>query len=149
MNLSDDKDITQSSNLQENQHKTDKKSDEVQQEDNTEEQRNKIKMIAASFANETPEEAAAFDKQVRNMSDAELLVYMKEYGNGDINKAHHPNVYDEYDYRHTDEELEAHDRHLKQLTDNNTTLEQAEEMLANLFNDEDRLASNERTELFG
>ena len=149
MNLSDDKDITQSSNLQENQHKTDKKSDEVQQEDNTEEERNKIKMIAASFANETPEEAVAFDRQVPKMTDAELLAYMKEDGNGDVNKAHHPSVYDEYDYRHIGEVLEAHDKHLKQLTDNNTTLEQAEEMLANLFNDEDRLATNERTELFG
>ena len=83
------------------------------------------------------------------MTDAELLAYMKEDGNGDVNKAHHPSVYDEYDYRHIGEVLEAHDKHLKQLTDNNTTLEQAEEMLANLFNDEDRLATNERTELFG
>ena len=63
------------------------------------------------------------------MSDLELLSYIKADGNGDVNKAHHPSVYDEYDYRHGDEQLQSYDATLVRLNESGTTLEQAEEML--------------------
>jgi len=66
-----------------------------------------VRRTAAHFPEETPEEAAAFDKRVPDMSDEELLAYMEEDGHGDVNKAHHPLVYDEYDARH-DEEYTAY-----------------------------------------
>ena len=62
-----------------------------------------VKRTAAHFAMETREEAAAFDRRVGEMSDLELLSYITADGTGDVNKAHHPSVYDEYDYRHGDE----------------------------------------------
>lgn len=91
--------------------------------------------IAAKFATETSEEASAFDKLVPKMSDDELLGYMQADGNGDINKAYHPSLYDEYDYRHSDEEQDAYESYLQQLTENGTTMEQAEEMLGNVSRD--------------
>lgn len=107
------------------------------------------KRNAAGFATETPDEAAAFDKRVPEMNNAELLAYMQADGNGDVNKAHHPNVYDEYDYRHGDEQLQSYDDTLVRLNESGTTLEQAEEMLANIQKDVSRLATEDRAMLLG
>ena len=107
------------------------------------------KRNAAGFATETPDEAAAFDKRVPGMNNAELLAYIQADGNGDVNKAHHPNVYDEYDNRHGDEIMAAHDWYLDSLRENVTTLEQAEEMLANIHRDKSLLATDSRAELLG
>ena len=108
-----------------------------------------VKRTAAHFAEETQEEATAFDKRVPEMDDVELLAYMQEDGRGDLNKAHHPSVYDEYDYRHDDEQLQSYDATLVRLNESGTTLEQAEEMLANLQKDVSRFATDERAELLG
>lgn len=108
-----------------------------------------VRRVVAHFPMETPEESASFDKRVGKMSDAELLAYMEADGNGDVNKAYHPSVYDEYDYRHGDELADAYDRYLQGLHDSNTTLDQAEEMLGNLRKDLARLATDERAELLG
>lgn len=108
-----------------------------------------VKRTAAHFAEETQEEATAFDKRVPEMDDVELLAYMQEDGNGDVNKAHHMTVYDEYDYRHTDEQLQSYDDTLVRLNESGTTLEQAEEMLANIQKDVTRLATDERAMLLG
>ena len=105
--------------------------------------------VASHFPQETREEAAAFDKRVPEMDDAELLAYMQEDGKGDVNKAHHPSVYDEYDYRHGDEQLQSYDATLVRLHESGTTLEQAEEMLANLQKDVTMYATEERAELLG
>lgn len=110
---------------------------------------NEVKRTAAHFAEETQEEAAAFDKRVPEMDDAELLAYMQEDGMGDVNKAHHPSVYDEYDYRHGDEQLQSYDDTLVRLNESGTTLEQAEEMLANIQKDVSRLATEDRAMLLG
>ena len=110
---------------------------------------NEVKRTAAHFAEETQEEAAAFDKRVPKMDDAELLAYMQEDGRGDLNKAHHPSVYDEYDYRHGDEQLQSYDDTLVRLNESGTTLEQAEEMLANIQKDVSRLATEDRAMLLG
>lgn len=108
-----------------------------------------IRRAAAHFPMETQEEAASFDKRVAGMSDAELLAYMQEDGRGDLNKAHHPSVYDEYDYRHGDEQLQSYDATLVRLNESGTTLEQAEEMLANIQKDVSRLATEDRADLLG
>lgn len=108
-----------------------------------------IRRTAAHFPMETPEEAASFDKRVQKMSDEELLAYMREDGNGNVNKAHHPSVYDEYDDRHGDEILASYDEYLPRLADSNTTKEQAEEMLANLQTDKSVFATDERPLLLG
>lgn len=110
---------------------------------------NEAKRVSSHFPIETREEAAAFDRRVHEMSDLELLSYIKADGNGDVNKAHHPNVYDEYDYRHEDEIVDAHDRYLQQLQDSNTTLEQAQERLGNIWKDLSQFATEERAELLG
>ena len=108
-----------------------------------------VKRTAAHLAEETQEEATAFDKRVPEMDDVELLAYMQEDGNGDVNKAHHMTVYDEYDYRHTDEQLQSYDDTLVRLNESGTTLEQAEEMLVNIQKDVTRLATDERAMLLG
>lgn len=108
-----------------------------------------VKRTAAHFAMETREEAAAFDRRVGEMSDLELLSYIKADGNGDVNKAHHPSVYDEYDYRHGDEQLQSYDATLVRLNESGTTLEQAEEMLANIRRDKSLLATDMRADLLG
>lgn len=110
---------------------------------------NEVKRTAAHFAEETQEEVAAFDKRVPEMDDEELLAYMREDGKGNINKAHHPSVYDEYDYRHGDEQLQSYDDTLVRLNESGTTLEQAEEMLANIQKDVSRLATEDRAMLLG
>ena len=110
---------------------------------------NEVKRTAEHFPMETVEEAMAFDKRVPEMDDAELLAYMQEDGKGDVNKAHHPSVYDEYDYRHGDEQLQSYDDTLVRLNESGTTLEQAEEMLANIQKDMSRLATDERAMLLG
>ena len=110
---------------------------------------NEVKRTAAHFAEETQEEATAFDKRVPEMDDAELLEYMQEDGRGDLNKAYHPSVYDEYDYRHGDEQLQSYDDTLVRLNESGTTLEQAEEMLANIQKDVSRLATEDRAMLLG
>ena len=110
---------------------------------------NEVKRTAAHFPMETQEEAAAFDKRVPKMDDAELLAYMQEDGKGDVNKSHHPSVYDEYDYRHGDEQIQSHDATLVRLNESGTTLEQAEEMLANLQKDKARFATEDRADLLG
>jgi hypothetical protein len=110
---------------------------------------NEVKRTVEHFPMETPEEAAAFDKRVPEMKDSELLAYMKEDGKGDVNKAYHMNIYDEYDYRHTDEQTEAYNIYIQQLHDSNTTLEQAEEMLGNILGDVERFATDERSQLLG
>ena len=110
---------------------------------------NEVKRTVEHFQMETPEEAAAFDKRVPEMEDSELLAYMKEDGKGDINYAYHMNIYDEYDYRHTDEQTEAYNIHIQQLHDSNTTLEQAEEKLGNILGDVERFATDERSQLIG
>ena len=110
---------------------------------------NEVKRTVEHFQMETPEEAAAFDKRVPEMEDSELLAYMKENGKGDINYAYHMNIYDEYDYRHTDEQTEAYNIYIQQLHDSNTTLEQAEEMLGNILGDVERFATDERSQLIG
>ena len=108
-----------------------------------------VKRTVEHFPMETPEEAAAFDKRIPEMEDSELLAYMQEDGKGDANKAYHMNIYDEYDYRHTDEQTEAYDIYIQQLHDSNTTLEQAEEMLGNILGDVERFATDERSQLIG
>ncbi len=108
-----------------------------------------VKRTAAHFAEETREEAAAFDKRVPKMDDAELLAYMQADGNGNMNKASHPSVYDEYDYRHGDEQLQSYDDTLVRLNESNTTPEQAEEMLANIHGNMERFATEERPLLLG
>ena len=108
-----------------------------------------VKRTAAHFAMETREEAAALDRRVGEMSDLELLSYIKADGNGDVNKAHHPSVYDEYDYRHGDEQLQSYDATLVRLNESGTTLEQAEEMLANIRRDKSLLATDMRADLLG
>lgn len=108
-----------------------------------------VKRTVEHFPMETPEEAAAFDKRIPEMEDAELLAYMQEDGKGDANNAYHMNIYDEYDYRHTDEQTEAYNTYIQQLHDSNTTLEQAEEMLGNILGDVERFATDERSQLIG
>ena len=108
-----------------------------------------VKRTVEHFPMETPEEATAFDKRVPEMEDSELLAYMQEDGKGDINSAYHMNIYDEYDYRHTDEQTEAYNTYIQQLHDSNTTLEQAEEMLGNILGDVERFATDERSQLIG
>lgn len=110
---------------------------------------NEVKRTVEHFPMETPEEAAAFDKRVPEMKDSELLAYMQEDGKGDINSAYHMNIYDEYDYRHTDEQTEAYNTYIQQLHDSNTTLEQAEEMLGYILGDVERFATDERSQLIG
>ena len=110
---------------------------------------NEVKRTVEHFPMETTEEAAAFDKRVPEMEDSELLAYMQEDGKGDINSAYHMNIYDEYDYRHTDEQTEAYNIYIQQLHDSNTTLEQAEEMLGNILGDVERFATDERSQLIG
>lgn len=110
---------------------------------------NEVKRTAAHFAEETQEEATAFDKRVPEMDDVELLAYMQEDGRGDLNKAYHPSVYDEYDYRHGDEQLQSYDDTLVRLNESGTTLEQAEEMLANMQKGVSRLATDDRAMLLG
>lgn len=110
---------------------------------------NEVKRTVEHFPMETPEEAAAFDKRVPEMKDSELLAYMQEDGKGDINSAYHMSIYDEYDYRHTDEQTEAYNTYIQQLHDSNTTLEQAEEMLGNILGDVERFATDERSQLIG
>lgn len=107
------------------------------------------KRTASHFPTETREEAAAFDRRVGEMSDLELLSFIKADGNGDVNKAHHPSVYDEFDYRYGDEISAAYDWYLGSLLENGTTLEQAEDMLANIRRDKSRLATDRRAELLG
>ena len=108
-----------------------------------------VKRTVEHFPMETPEEAAAFDKRIPEMEDSELLAYMQEDGKGDINSAYHMSIYDEYDYRHTDEQTEAYNTYIQQLHDSNTTLEQAEEMLGNILGDVERFATDERSQLIG
>lgn len=110
---------------------------------------NEVKRTVEHFPMETTEEAAAFDKRVPKMKDSELLAYMQEDGKGDINSAYHMSIYDEYDYRHTDEQTEAYNTYIQQLHDSNTTLEQAEEMLGNILGDVERFATDERSQLIG
>lgn len=112
-------------------------------------QKDEVKRTVEHFPMETPEEAAAFDKRIPEMEDSELLAYMQEDGKGDVNKAYHTNIYDEYDYRHTDEQTEAYNTYIQQLHDSNTTLEQAEEMLGNILGDVERFATDERSQLIG
>ena len=88
-----------------------------------------VRARAAHFADETPEESAAFDREIGSMSDDELLLYMREEGH-DENKAFHPNVYDEYDYRHTAEMLEYYDMYEKALSENGENRDKVGEMLA-------------------
>lgn len=107
------------------------------------------KRTASHFPTETREEAAAFDRRVGEMSDLELLSFIKADGNGDVNKALHPSVYDEFDYRYGDEISAAYDWYLDSLLENGTTLEQAEDMLANIRRDKGRLATDRRAELLG
>lgn len=107
------------------------------------------KRTASHFPTETREEAAAFDRRVGEMSDLELLSFIKADGNGDLNKALHPSVYDEYDYRHADEQLRSYDDTLVRLNESGTTLEQAEDMLANIRRDKSLLATDRRAELLG
>lgn len=111
--------------------------------------KDEVKRTVEHFPMETPEEAAAFDKRIPEMEDSELLAYMQEDGKGDVNKAYHMNVYDEYDYRHTDEQTEAYNIYIQQLHDSNTTLEQAEEILGNILGDNERFATDERSQLIG
>ena len=108
-----------------------------------------VKRTVEHFPMETPEEAAAFDKRVPEMEDSELLAYMQEDGKGDINSAYHMNIYDEYDYRHTDEQTEAYNIYIQLLHDSNTTQEQAEEMLGNILGDVERFATDECSQLIG
>lgn len=107
------------------------------------------KRTASHFPTETREEAAAFDRRVGEMSDLELLSFIKADGNGDVNKALHPSVYDEFDYRYGDEISAAYDWYLDSLLENGTTLEQAEDMLANIRRDKSLLATDRRAELLG
>lgn len=107
------------------------------------------KRTASHFPTETREEAAAFDRRVGEMSDLELLSFIKADGNGDVNKALHPSVYDEFDYRHGDEQLRSYDDTLVRLNESSTTLEQAEDMLANIRRDKSLLATDRRAELLG
>ena len=113
-------------------------------------ERNKeIKREVEGFKTETPEEAADFDARIKDMTDPELLAYMAEDGKGDVNKAYHVNLYDEYDSRHIDEEVAAHDSYSQILHDNGVTKEQAEEMLFNLRKDISLFTTADRPELLG
>ena len=115
----------------------------------TEQSDDEIKRTAAHFPYETEEEFAAFEKRVPDMSDEELLAYMREDGNGIEHKAHHPSVYDEYDYRHGNEIADAYDNTLLRLRESGATLEQAEAMLGNLRKDDAMLTTDERAEWLG
>ena len=109
-----------------------------------------IKKRASQFSAETEEESGAFGRLVPKMSDEELLTYMRLDGNGDPNEAYHPELYDEYDSRHNDEEVDAYNSYLQQLRDSGTTAEQAEDMLANVQLDYKRYgATDERSMLNG
>lgn len=109
-----------------------------------------IKKRASQFSAETEEESSAFGRLVPKMSDEELLTYMRLDGNGDPNEAYHPELYDEYDSRHNDEEVDAYNSYLQQLRDSGTTAEQAEDMLANVQLDYKRYgATDERSMLNG
>lgn len=108
-----------------------------------------IKRIASGFSKETPEEFSSFERTVPKMSDAELLAYMQEDGHGDINNAHHMSLYDEYDYRHGNEQVQAYDDYLKYLHDSRTTFEEAKGMLDNLRGDKSRFATPQRSSLLG
>ena len=94
-----------------------------------------IKKRASQFSAETEEESGAFGRLIPKMSDEELLAYMRLDGNGDPNEAYHPELYDEYDSRHNDEEVEAYNSYLQQLRDSGTTTEQADDMLAKVQGD--------------
>lgn len=104
---------------------------------------------ASEFATERSEESAAFDKRVPDMTDEELLAYMSADGHGDVNKAYHTTVYDEYDYRHSGEQTDAYDAYTQMLHESATTKEQAEEMLAGIRSNMDALATDERPMLLG
>lgn len=108
-----------------------------------------VEQTASRFPNETAEEAAAFDRRIPDMSNAELIAYIKADGNGDITKAHHPALYDEYDYRFGKEILAAYDDCMKMLRENNATVEQAQKMLDDLRNDQSALASDKRAGVLG
>ena len=109
-----------------------------------------IKKRASQFSAETEEESGAFGRLVPKMSDKELLAYMRIDGNGDPNEAYHPELYDEYDSRHNDEEVEAYNSYLQQLRDSGTTTEQAEDMLAKVQLDYKTYgATDERSMLTG
>ena len=86
------------------------------------------------FVTETPEQAISFDRRVEDMSDEELLDYIR-YQGYDENKVAHPSVYDEYDSRHGDEYVAEADAYEKMLSESGTTREQAEEMLASVMRD--------------
>ena len=136
---------TETTNETENETETED-STQTDEEDTTDDE---VIRTAAHFPMETPEEASDFDKRVPKMKDSELLAYMREDGNGDVNKAHHPSIYDEYDYRHGDEISETYDIYLQSLHDSGTTLEQAEEMLSNLQKELTMFATKERATLLG
>ena len=109
-----------------------------------------IKERASQFPSETEEESGTFGRLVPKMSDDELLAYMRLDGNGDPNEAYHPELYDEYDSRHSDEEVEAYNSYLQQLRDSGTTAEQAEDMLAKVQLDYETYgATDERSMLNG
>ncbi|MBR3444839.1 MAG: hypothetical protein IKH14_03085, partial [Prevotella sp.] len=86
----------------------------------------------ASFATETPEQAVAFDGRIKEMTDEDLLDYIR-YQGYDENRAAHPNVYDEYDYRHDKEYFSEYDAYEKMLSESGTTREQAEDMLVSVM----------------
>ena len=134
---SDGKDKKTSDTKQGKEKKSSGKSDEVANRSVSlpKEKLEEIRERASRFATETEAESGAFDRLVPKMSDEELLAYMRLDGNGDMNEAYHPELYDEYDSRHSDEELEGYDSYLQQLRDSGTTTEQAEDMLAKVQGD--------------
>ena len=68
---------------------------------------------------ETPVEETPVEEAQLNpvqMSDDELLNWMERDGHGDVNKAYHTDVYDEYDSRHNDDFLRFYDEAVEEIS---------------------------------
>lgn len=88
-----------------------------------------IRRRAEQFKYDTPEESAAFERSVPDMSDEELLSYMQADGGGNVNEAYHKSLYDEYDTRHSDEYADMYKMYDDALGEDPTE-EQLEYMLS-------------------
>lgn len=68
---------------------------------------------------ETPVEETPVEEAQLNpvqMSDDELLKWMERDGHGDVNKAYHTDVYDEYDSRHNDDFVRFYDEAVEEIS---------------------------------
>jgi len=108
---------------------------------------NEVRILVDKYLDDdAPKELYQYD----NWSDEKLLAYMKLDGGGDINKAQNVNVYEIYDYRHGDESMAAYDKYMDQYTIDNTSLSDAQKLLADLQQNKLSVwATAERAELSG